>query len=410
MISSAQMLSFVRCRRAFSFVVLVLSTWVVGCGPEAEPAFPTQPYVFPAAAGEAAHIERATCGIPVGKRRMRLEEAMRANHVQGVSAAAMVGGRIVWARAWGFADVGRRTPLTPETVMQAASLSKPLSAVAVMRMVQARKLNLDADVTTDIDGWEPRLGGRPVRMSLRQLLSHSAGLNVHGFGGYRSNVEDLPSTIDVLNGEGNSPLVACTRPPGVETEYSGGGFTVVQALVESRLDEPFQVAMYDWLIRPFRLSRSTFEQPLSEEHAAFAASGHGSNGRPIRGRYHVYPTQAAAGMWTTPTDLLTVASSLVASYHGAPGPLSQAMVKQMLTPASTSGKIGLGWYLTTRGDVVEASHTGRNAGFTSSIVWRTDGMGAAVMVNGDGPIATGLLRAIGEEYGWRERSGSACAP
>ncbi|NUP08617.1 MAG: beta-lactamase family protein [Polyangiaceae bacterium] len=396
--------------RARIWALLVVALVLVACGPEAEPAFPRQPYFFPQAATEAQHIDRAACSITVDKRRMSLEQAMREYNVQGVSAAAMVGGQVVWARAWGYADSKKRTPLTPETVLQAASVSKPLSAVGVMRMVQARKLNLDADVSTYLDGWEARYKNRHVPITLRQLMSHSAGLNVHGFGGYPSTVEDLPSTIDILNGKGNSPAVRCELAPGTEAKYSGGGFTVVQAVVEAEVEEPFDAAMYQWLIKPFRMTHSTFEQPIADQHKGFTASAHGRDGRPIRGRYHVYPMQAAAGLWTTPTDLLTVAGALSNAYNGAPGPLSQAMVKMMLTPTSASGSIGIGWYLAERNGVVEATHNGQNEGFTSAVAWRTDGLGAAVMVNGDGPIASGLLRAIAEEYGWRERTSSGCAP
>lgn len=386
-------------------VALVL----VGCGPEPEPAFPATPYFFPAAVQEQPRVDAVSCGITVGGRRLSVEDAMRTYHVAGVTAAALWQGQVVWAKGWGFADARRQVPMTPETIMQAASLSKPVSSVGIMRMVQAKKLDLDRDVAEYLDGWEATYRGQPVAITLRQLLSHSAGLNVHGFGGYRSNVEDLPSTLGVLNGEGNTARVVVEFPPGTDTKYSGGGFTVAQAVVEEEVQAPFDRAMYDWVIRPFGLKRSTFEQPLAEDHAKSAASAHDDAGNPIRGRWHVYPEKAAAGLWTTPTDLLTLASSLAASYNGAAGPLSQPMVRQMLTPTSANGKMGISWAVKQDGAVIEASHGGQNAGFTATIIWRTDGSGAAVMVNGDGPIASAVARAIGEQYGWRESSGAGCA-
>lgn len=397
-----------RSSRAIPWLTLAVALWLLGCG-HSEPAFPKQPYAYPEAALEAARVERIACSIPVDKRRMSLEAAMRQYNVQGVSAAAMVGGRVVWARAWGVADAAKRTPMRPETVLQAASVSKPLTAVAVMRMVQAGKLNLDADVTQYFDGWEPRFEGRKVKLTLRQLMTHSAGLNVHGFKGFRSSVADLPSTLDILNGKGNSPKVKVALKPGAQAEYSGGGFVVVQAAVEGQVEDPFQAAMYDWLIKPFRLRRTTFMQPPAEDQLPQLATAHDRDGRPIPGRFHVYPMMAAAGMWTTPTDLLTVAGALSAAYNGGGGPLSTAFVRQMLTPQSASESIGLGWYVANRGGVMEASHTGLNEGFSSAITWRTDGFGAAVMVNGEGPVASALLRAIGEAYGWRESAGGGCA-
>lgn len=376
----------------------------VACGPAKEPAFPKQPYVFPAAAAEQPRIDRIACSLHIDGRRLSLEQAMKEHKVQGVSAAAMVQGRVVWARGWGYADSKRKKPMTSETVLQAASISKAISSVGVMRMAQAGKLDLDVDVATYVKGWEARYKKRHAKITLRQLMSHSAGLNVHGFSGF-NGVEDLPSTIELLNGKGLSTPIKVEIEPGTKWDYSGGGFTVLQAAVEAELDVPFDTAMYEWVIEPFRLTHSTFEQPISEVHQAFAASAHDDDGRPIKNRWNVYPTQAAAGLWTTPTDLLTIGAALSAIYNGSPGPLTQAWVRLMLKPVATSQKMGLGWFVADRDGVIEASHNGSNNGFTSDMAWRTDGSGAAVMVNGGGPIAKALLRAIGEEYGWRDRAG-----
>lgn len=328
---------------------------------------------------------------------------MKQYKIQGVSAAAMVQGRVVWARAWGYADAKRRKPMTSETVLQAASVSKAVSAVGVLRMAQAGELDLDADVAKYIEGWEARYKKRHAKITLRQLMSHSAGVNVHGFSGFNGDKE-LPSTIELLNGKGIATPIRVELEPGSKWQYSGGGFTVLQAAVESALDERFDTAMYEWVIRPFRMTRSTFEQPLSEVHQKLAASAHGDDGRPIKNRWNVYPTQAAAGLWTTPTDLLTLGGALGAIYNGSNGPLTQAWVRLMLKPVAPSEKMGLGWFVADRDGVIEASHNGLNKGFSSDLVWRTDGYGAAVMVNGEGPVSRALLRAIGEEYGFRDRT------
>lgn len=375
-----------------------------GCG-YSEPEFPKTPYAAFIAPDDPSHIDHVACSIQVGDQRMSLAEAMTRYRVPGVSAAAMVGGRVVWAHAWGVADAASRRPMTPETILQAASVSKPMTAVAVMRMVQNGELSLDEDIGEYIE-WEGKVGRQRARVTLRQLLSHSAGINIHGFAGYPRNRSEIPTTEDILEGKGtNSPKIRLEAAPGSKYKYSGGGFVLVQRVVEEEIEDPFAAAMYDWLIRPFRLTHSTFELPLSKEHAAFAAFG-SEDGKPIPGGYNLYPEQAPAGLWTTPTDLLTVASWLVAAYRGTPAPIAQATVQAMLTPTSPDGTFGIGWGVKRHGDVIEATHSGSNAGFTSVVTWRTDGSGAAVMVNSDGPIAQGLARAIGEEYGWRPKPAS----
>jgi len=397
---SSAIVRAVFCLRTLSAFVLTLLA--LGCSPEPQPAFPRVPYSFPTSPDDATRANNVGCSIPIAGQRMSVEAALKRWKVPGVSVAAMAGGRVVWARAWGFADPAQTRPMTPETILQAASVSKPMTAVAIMRMVQFGELSLDEDVAEYVDGWEATSGGRHVRLTLRDLLSHSAGLNVHGFAGYDRRKATLPSTLDVLNGKGNSGRVKVAQKPREKIDYSGGGFIVAQAAVENEVEAPFSAAMYEWLIRPFGLTHSTFEQPIAPVHAPYAAFGMAKGGKPVPGGFHVYPEQAAAGLWTTPTDLLTVAAGLLRGYQGVPAPLSQMMVRQMVTPVKQGERAGLGWFLNPTTDgVVEVQHSGLNEGFTSMIVWRTDGMGVAVMVNGEGPLVHALTEAIGQEYGWR---------
>jgi CubicO group peptidase (beta-lactamase class C family) len=289
--------------------------------------------------------------------------------------------------------------MTPETVLQAASISKAVTAVGVLRLVGDEAVSLDEDVAEVVD-WRGRVRGADAKVTLRQLLSHSAGTTVSGFPGYPYGAP-LPETDALLLGKGNTPPIRLERVPGTGTKYSGGGFLVVQAVVEEAEDEPFSDVMHRAIFAPLGMARSTFQQPLAPERLRACATGYDANGRAVVGRARVYPERAAAGLWTTPTDLATLVTQLQASLQGRSSFLPQAAVAAMLRPTSADGKVGLGWFIEPTNGGVWARHNGRNAGFTSWAEWSTRGEGIVVMTNGEAHLGEGVARAVRQLYGWR---------
>lgn len=365
----------------------------------------------PEARGSGARIDRVTRGLrlPVEVRgrdpwRGRLRERMEAHHVPAVSVAVMEGGEIAWSRAWGWADSADGVPATPATRFQAASISKPVAALAALRLVEAGRVGLDEDIEPLLGGWRiPRaLAAGPEPVTLRGLLSHSAGLTVHGFEGYAVG-DSLPSTIDVLRGRGpaNSPLVRVTGPPGAAWRYSGGGYTVVQHLVETLAGRPFAVVMRP-ILDALGMTSSTYEQPLPDSLASGAAAGHREDGSNLAGSWHVYPEAAAAGLWTTPTDVARFAVALGRWAAGRTGGVvSPELARTMLEPGL--GGWGLGPAVSGAGLDLRFEHAGANEGYRSRFVYfPRRGIGAVVMTNGDdgGPLADEILFALSDEYGW----------
>lgn len=272
-----------------------------------------------------------------------INERMAALHVPGVSVAVIHHGVIEWAQGFGVMSAGG-PPVTAETLFQAGSISKPVAAMAALHQVQLGKLSLDADVNTVLTSWKlpdaPSAGGKIV--TLRELLTHTGGTTVHGFPGYATDAT-VPTLVQVLNGEkpANTPAIRIEAEPGSKWNYSGGGYTIMQQMLVDETKETFPKLLHDSVLAPIGMTHSTYQQPLPADLRATAATPYEADGKPVAGGAHTYPEMAAAGLWTTPTDL---ARYLIEVQHSLKGEwnhvLSQQMTKEMLTPGK--GDYGLG--------------------------------------------------------------------
>ena len=366
------------------------------------------PTASPEAAQHIKHVENGLVGAVVLKGDAQathtLAARMKELNVPGVSVAVLHNGVIEWAQGFGVSSVGG-PPINAETMFQAGSISKPLAAMAALRLVQQGKLSLDADINTELKSWklpaDPIQGGKPV--TLRELLTHTGGTTVHGFPGYASN-EAVPTLAQVLNGEkpANTPAIRSEAAPGSKWNYSGGGFTIMQQAVIDVTGEPFPKLLHDAVLAPIGLTHSTYEQPLGKEFQAFAATPYHGDGKPVEGGAHTYPEMAAAGLWTTPTDLLRYAIEVEKSLDGkANHVLSADMTRQMLTTGM--GNWGLGLEIGGSPSNPYFSHGGVNEGFINIFVaYEKGGEGAAVMTNSDngGALGDEIMRSIAAEYNW----------
>jgi CubicO group peptidase (beta-lactamase class C family) len=337
---------------------------------------------------------------------LRLADRMAHHRVPGLSVAVIDGGRIDWAKGYGVQDVDSRAPVTPETLFQAASISKPVAALAALRLVEAGRIDLDGDVNRWLTSWklpENELT-RERKVTLRGILSHTAGLTVHGFPGYPAGAA-LPRLPQILDGvpPAATAAVRVDRPPGQGFRYSGGGTTLMQQLLVDVTTRPFPELMRESVLRPLGMSRSTYEQPLPEPLHASAATGHDRTGRAVPGKWHVYPEMAAAGLWTTPSELALFALELQKAYAGRSRKLiSEATAKAMLSPQQ-GAPAGLGPLLEGADESSRFLHGGSNEGFRCQLVaYLSRGQGAVVMTNSDGGAALvqELLDGIAAAYDW----------
>jgi CubicO group peptidase (beta-lactamase class C family) len=345
---------------------------------------------------------RVQAGVPIPDSAMNL--LLARHHVPGVSVVVVQGGRIDWARGYGVLEQGRPDRVDTATLFQAASISKPVSAVAAMRMVARGELSLDEDVNTMLRSWHVPANsfsrGRPI--TLRMLLSHSAGLSMHGVPEFPEGAR-LSTLVEILDGRSSvsRDSVRIVVEPGTTYRYSGGGYIILQLLMTDVSGRPFEDLAREFVLKPAGMQCSTFEQPLPSRLHSRAAVGHLRNGEPIQGRWHTLPEQATGGLWTTPSDLASFAIELWQSYHGrSDALLPPEIARQMLT--RQVGDFGLGWYLPSAG-TFRFQHGGGNAGYRCHLVLSVEyGSGVAIMTNGDAgeDVINELFTAIGRAYGW----------
>jgi len=335
---------------------------------------------------------------------------LREQRIPGLSLAVIKNGAIVREQAFGVTDNTAQDAVTPATLFQAASISKSVAAVGALRLVEMGKLTLDADVNRALRSWKVADNdfSRDSKVTLRGLLSNSAGLGVPSFPGYAAGAP-LPTLRQVLDGAApaNTAALRVELAPRSAWRYSGGGYALLQQLMIDAAGQPFEPLMNELVLKPFGMARSSFSQPLKATQAAAAAHGH-MDGKPLPGGWHLYPEQAAAGLWTTPADLARFAIGLqqafdgVAGAAGAPAPmLSQAMTRDAMS--RQIGNEGLGLFVMgLDGRAPSLWYGGRNRGF-DAFLWFTpaNGNGIVVMINANDNAGSvnAVARAIAASYG-----------
>jgi CubicO group peptidase (beta-lactamase class C family) len=347
---------------------------------------------------------------PVATRVKRIEDrwkpaqTMARLHVPGVSMALIRDSKIEWVRPYGVKSAkAKSAAVDVATLFQAASISKPVAAVAAMHMSQYGNFGLDQDVNATLQSWKVK--DTPftadAKVTLRGLLSHSAGLTVHGFGGYAQG-DPVPDVVQVLNGDkpANSAPVVVDTVPGTKWRYSGGGYTILQLMMQERFKKPFADIMEMIVLGRIGMRDSTYAQPLPRPLHIRAASGHDKNGHTVKGDWHTYPEQAAAGLWTTPSDL---ARFLIEVQKSALGESNRVIEKKTAEEMLRiqKGSYGLGFQIDANGGF---GHGGSNAGFKCLMRIGRNGDGFVIMTNGDRglELIQEVAAAVESEYGWKK--------
>lgn len=333
-----------------------------------------------------------------------LAERMAHYKIPGVSIAVIQDYKLIWAKGYGWANDSLKIPVTTKTLFQAASISKSLNGVGILKLVQDKKLDLYADINNYLSSWKFPYDSvaKGKKISVANLLSHTAGLTVHGFRGYDYGAP-LPTVLQVLDGvpPANSDPVRSMFEPGLRSEYSGGGTTISQVIVMDITHRQYAEYMKKEVLQPLGMTASSFSQPPVDIQPALLATAYRGDGKPIPGNYHVYPEVAAAGLWSNPTDLAkyVIETQLAAAGRSAKV-LNQATTNLRLTPYLDKNA-ALGVFVDAEGGYF--GHGGGNEGFRCQYYGSLkDGNGVVVMVNSDnGSILQEVVNSVAKVYGFK---------
>lgn len=313
-----------------------------------------------------------------------LWDRMTSYRTPGLSVAVIEDGQVVHARGYGTLGTDDRTPVDASTVFSAGSVSKVVNAALVLHLAERGELALDDDIRADLSSWsipaENDLGTPPV--TLRQILAHTAGFNVHGFGDYAPE-QELPTPVQILLGErpARNEAVRLTFQPGTEMDYSGGGIMVSQVVVEDIMGLPYAEVARQYLFEPLGMDRSTFVSPLPPSHGDIALA-HNRRGRTmdLPQGYQNMPEQAASGLWTSADDMGTFLSMLL----DPDNEYLSAQSRALMTNRAENSWHGLGPRINGDGDRTVFHHGGNNDFYKAWLEGHpATGDGIVVLTNGE---------------------------
>lgn len=353
------------------------------------------------------HVETGLCN-PVlidGDSTWTIEERMKHYGVPGVSIAVIDDFKIAWVKSYGVMDTVSKRPVTDSTLFQAASISKPVFTMAVLKLAELGAVKLDEDVNAQLTSWKipENEFTATEKVTLKRLLGHVAGTTVHGFDGYVPG-EPLPTLNQILRGEApsDSPPIVVDQIPGSNWRYSGGGYCVASQLVLDAKGGTIPQHMDELVLKPLGMSRSTYQQPLPEAWTHNAASGYLPDRSAVKSKWHVYPELSPDGLWTTATDLAHFVIDLQKSITSDSGKvLSRATAMQMVEPfVAPYGAVGMG--LEEKSGETYFEHGGWNEGFCGQIYGHVkNGKGAVILINANQPaFMAEVIRSIARAYDW----------
>lgn len=329
-----------------------------------------------------------------------LQERLRRYGVPGVSLAVIQDGRVGQVEVFGFAQA-QGEQLTPDTLLQAASISKPVTALGVLALIEHGRVSLHHPINAYLGDWTLRAidGESASSVTVAEILSHTGGVNVPSYPGFEPDAE-LPGLTEILDGgeAAFSDPIAQTEPAGAY-RYSGGGYMVLQRMIEAVSGQDFECFMQRQLFDPAGMETATFRMPPKTSEVAH---GHGWTGEPLAYPWLVYPQAAAAGLWATPEDLAQALVAYGAAFSGHESAIWSQVTARQVAELRT-GDMGLGFGVHGAGDALAMSHAGWTRGFRSQIHYHPHtGDGAVIMTNADGGhlLIGDILRTLAAEYNW----------
>ncbi len=337
--------------------------------------------------------------------KLSLRERMPFYRVPGVSLAVIDRNRVEWARAYGEKDIQTHQRLTTDTVFQSGAFSQLVASAAALRLVEQGRLDITREVNRQLVSWRIPNDARRDKIIPRDLMAHAAGLSDQVFSGYMQD-EPLPSLIQILDGEKPANSLPVWLPPArplpTQVQYSESGYVVLQQLLEDAAGMRFSGFVLNTVLRPLKLTGSTFDVPLPEDFRSRTASGHLREGQVVTGLWRNYPESAAKGLWTTPSDFATFLSDLLQSATGGAGKLlAPETARYLLGPRVENA--GFGFFVEGDGDDINFNLRARTRGYTCVMtIYPAKGQGAVIMTDSENGfvLIQEILCALSEAYHW----------
>jgi CubicO group peptidase (beta-lactamase class C family) len=335
-------------------------------------------------------------------------DRMKDMHINGACIAVIKDYKIEWIKAYGWADTLEKRRVTTETLFQSASIGKSINGFAFMKLAQDKKINLYADINSYLKSWkflyDTTAHGKKI--NLAEILSHTAGLTVHGFDGYKWN-DPIPALIQILDGKkpANNAPVRSKLEPEQKFEYSGGGYEISELLLEDVTRNSYENFMRKTIFDPLKMSSCFYTTIPPKNLEKRLATAYRLDGQPVGCKYHLYPEKACgAGLWTTATDLARFVIEVQLSLAGKSNKvINKKMTELMLTPYLKSSKYGFGFFIEKKGSDYYFQHSGLNEGFSSQYYGSfKDGNGIVVLANSDNTNFMGeVVNSVATVYGWK---------
>jgi CubicO group peptidase (beta-lactamase class C family) len=340
-------------------------------------------------------------------KKMNLMDRMAYYQVPGVSIAMVDDNRITWMKGYGLRENGKSDPVSPKTLFQSGSIGKSVIATAALQMVEQESLSLDSAANLYLNNWKIPENSftRRTPVTLRQLLSHTAGVNLPGVIGYQAG-EPIPDLIQILNGmpPANTPPIVVDRVPRTKVAYSGGGYMIVQQMIidQYRDSSTFPEIIEENIFKPADMKASQFTF-VPDTTKIEVAVGHRTTGKTVAGSWYRYPEMGMGVFWTTPSDMAKFLIQIIRAYNGLPNQLLSAEMAQNMLANHTDDQ-GLGLKIGDDGkDRFYFYHRGAVEGFqTFMIAYPLKGQGVVIMTNGDEgwPLIQEIVKSISVEFRW----------
>ena len=334
-------------------------------------------------------------------------DRMKFYKIPSVSIAVINNGKIEWTKTYGYADIEMKRLANKTTLYQVASITKSVNGLGIMKLVQDGKLSLTNDIRNYLKTWtfpDNELSKNKT-ITLKNLLSHTAGLSVHGFIGYTVN-DTLPTINQILNGEkpANNEPIKPIYPINEHFEYSGGGYIVIRKILDDNISFNYDSLMTAVVLKPLKMTNSTFSQPLSFGYKNYAY-GTDKEMQTLKGNYYIYPEQSAGGLWATATDIAKFVLSIQNNLKGSPNSLiNKSLTDEMLTPVLNNYALGFG--IVEKGGEKYFWHEGESYGYNSLYYgsFKT-GKGVVILTNAypsnGQPFIQELLNSVATAYSWK---------